>query len=87
MRQDKLSKQNILLYCFGIIPVTWIGLLIAPCMTEGLKGLIAGFGNVMENPFKITLCEDSLKTVLMLLLIYGVAIGVYLSNERNYRRR
>ena len=87
MRQDKLSKQNILLYCFGIIPVTWIGLLIAPCMTEGLKGLIAGFGNVMENPFKITLCEDSLKTVLMLLLIYGVAIGVYLSNDRNYRRR
>ena len=87
MRQDKFSKQNFLLYCFGMIPVAWLGLLIAPCMTEGLKGLIMNFGTIMENPFKITLCEDSLKTVLILLLIYGVAIGVYLSNDRNYRRR
>lgn len=87
MRQDKFSKQHILLYCFGMIPVAWLGLLIAPCMTDGLKGLIENFGTIMENPFKITLCEGSLKTVLILLLIYGVAIGVYLSNDRNYRRR
>ena len=87
MKNDKLSKQNIVLYFFGIIPVVWLGLLIAPCMDNGLVSLIQKFGIVMQNPFHIQLCEDSLKTVLILLLIYGIAIGVYLSTDRNYRRR
>ena len=87
VKNDKLSKQNIVLYSFGIIPVVWLGLLIAPCMDNGLVSLIQKFGTVMQNPFHIQLCEDSLKTVLILLLIYGIAIGVYLSTDRNYRRR
>lgn len=87
MKNDKFSKQNIVLYLFGIIPVVWLDLLIAPCMDNGLVSLIQKFGTVMQNPFHIELCEDSLKTVLILLLIYGIAIGVYLSTERNYRRR
>lgn len=87
MKHDKLSKQNIILYSLGVIPVVWLALLIAPCMADGLPGLIEQFGTVMQNPFKIQLCEDSLKTVLILLLIYGLAIGIYLSTESNYRRR
>lgn len=87
VKNDKFSKQNIVLYFFGIIPVVWLGLLIAPCMDNGLVSLIQKFGTVMQNPFHIQLCEDSLKTVLILLLIYGIAIGVYLSTDRNYRRR
>ena len=35
----------------------------------------------MQNPFQIQLCEDSVKTVLTLLLVYRIAIGVYLSTE------
>ncbi len=87
MRHDKFSKQNILLYCLGTIPVIWLALLIAPFMEDGLPGLIRNFGAVMSRPFHITLCEGSLKTVLVLLLCYGLAIGIYLSTQRNYRRR
>lgn len=87
MRHDKFSKQNILLYCLGTIPVIWLALLIAPFMEDGLPGLIRNFGAAMSRPFHITLCEDSLKTVLVLLLCYGLAIGMYLSTQRNYRRR
>lgn len=87
MRHDKFSKQNILLYCLGTIPVIWLALLIAPFMEDGLPGLIRNFGAAMSRPFCITLCEDSLKTVLILLLCYGLAIGMYLSTQRNYRRR
>lgn len=87
MRHDKFSKQNILLYCFGTIPVGWMALRIAPFMEDGLPGLIQNFGAAMSRPFHITLCEDSLKTVLILLLCYGLAIGMYLSTQRNYRRR
>ena len=87
MRQDKLSRTNIILYLCGIIPVVWIALLIAPYLKEGLPGLIANFGSVMNNPFNIQLCEDSARAVLILLLAYGVGLGIYISNDRNYRRR
>lgn len=87
MRHDKFSQQNILLYCLGTIPVVWLALRIAPFMEDGLPGLIRNFGAAMSRPFHITLCEDSLKTVLVLLLCYGLAIGIYLSTQRNYRRR
>ena len=86
VRKDKLSKQNIILYLCGIIPVVWLGLLIAPCMENGLVSLIQEFGTVMENPFQIKLCEDSVKTVLVLLCVYGMSVGVCLSSRRNYRR-
>lgn len=87
VRVDKYSHQRKLLYIFGTIPAIWLGLLIAPHMGNGLVGLVQNFGAVMDNPFHIALCEDSLRTVLILLLFYGLAIGVYLSNDRNYRRR
>lgn len=87
MRHDKFSKQNILLYCLGTIPVIWLALRIAPFMEDGLPGLIKNFGAAMSRPFYITLCGNSLKTILVLLLCYGLAIGIYLSTQRNYRRR
>ena len=87
MKKDKFSKQSILLYCMGIIPVVWFGLLIAPCMGNGIASLLREFGTVMEHPFLIRLCEDSLKIVLILLLIYGLAVGIFLSDEKNYRMR
>lgn len=87
MRHDKFSRQNVLLYCLGTIPVVWLALRIAPFMKDGLSGLIQNFGAAMSHPFHIMLCEDSLKTVLILLLCYGLAIGIYLSTQRNYRRR
>ena len=87
MRDDKFSTEYIVLYIFGLIATIWFSLLIAPTMSDGLAGLINELPNVMNNPFKITWCENSLKTVLILVMIYGIALGVYLSNERNYRRR
>lgn len=87
MRHDKFSKQNVLLYCLGTFPVVWLALRIAPFMEDGLPGLIQNFGAAMSRPFYITLCGNSLKTVLVLLLCYGIAIGIYLSTQRNYRRR
>lgn len=87
MRQDKLLKQNMILYGCGVVPVIWLGLLIAPSMENGLVGLIENFGSIMEHPFRISLCEGSVKTVLILLLVYILVIGIYLTNDRNYRRR
>lgn len=87
MRQDKFSKTNIILYTLGIIPVIWLSLLIAPYTADGLVGIVKNFSAILENPFHISLCEGSLKTVLVLLLVYALGIGIYLSTDKNYRRR
>ena len=87
MRQDKLSKTNLILYACGIIPVIWLGLLIAPYIQSGLVEIVKNFSTAVNSPFNITICEDSVKTVLVLLLIYALGIGIYISNDKNYRRR
>ena len=87
MRQDKLSKRYIILYVLGLIPVIWFSLLIAPYAKDGLAGIIQNFSSVIENPFRISFSDDSLKTVLILLLVYALGIGIYLSTDKNYRRR
>ena len=87
MRDNKTSTENIVLYIFGLVLVIWFALLIAPAFADGLAGLVTGLPQAINNPFKITMCENSLKTVLIFVLIYGVALGVYLSDEKNYRRR
>lgn len=87
MRQDKFSKTHLTLYACGIIPVVWLALLLAPYVGGGLLGLVQYGGAALNDPFHIVLCEDSLKTVLIFLLCYGLGIGVYLSTDRNYRRR
>lgn len=79
--------SNPLIFClFGIFPVVWLGLLIAPAAHGGLPEIVARFPAAINDPFKIELCEDSLKTVLFLLCAYGLSIGIFLSSRRNYRR-
>ena len=86
MKQD--DKQTaIILSVIGIIPVVWLALLIAPSVGGGLPEILPKLLTVFNNPFHIELCEDSLKTVLVLLLCYGFGIGIYFSTRRNYRRR
>ena len=83
-----MKKENnpLILCLFGILPVVWLGLLIAPAAHGGLPEIVARFPAVMNDPFHIELCGDSLKTVLVLLCAYGLAVGVILSSRRNYRR-
>ena len=74
-----------ILCLIGILPVVWLGLLIAPAASGGLPGIVARFPAIMNHPFRIELCEDSVKTVLFLLCAYGLGIGIFLSSRRNYR--
>ena len=86
MKQD--DKQSaVILSVIGILPVVWLALLIAPSVKGGLPEILPKLMTVFNNPFQIELCEDSLKTVLVLLSCYGFGIGIYFSTRRNYRRR
>ena len=83
---ESSKKQKIILSLIGIIPVIWLALLIAPYINDGIAGIIKNITKALDNPFNINICENSLKTVLFLLLAYGLAIGIYFSTRKNYRR-
>lgn len=70
----------------GIIPVIWLALLIAPYISGGLMEIIEKFPIVIEQPFHIDFCKDSVKTVLIFLIAYALGIGSYVSTRRNYRK-
>ena len=87
MRRDNEKHSTNILSLIGIVPVVWLALLIAPSVDGGLVKIVENLSASFENPFNIVWCEDSVKTVLILLLCYCMGIGVYLSTQKNYRRR
>ena len=62
----KRGNSPLVLCLFGILPVVWLGLLIAPAAGGGLPEILARFPAAMNDPFHIELCGDSVKTVLVL---------------------
>lgn len=87
MKRDNDRQTAVIVSVIGIVPVVWLALLIAPSVSGGLPEIVENLATVFNTPFRIVLCEDSLKTVLILLLCYGMGIGLYFSTQRNYRRR
>ncbi len=85
--QDSERKSVIIVSSIGVIPVVWLALIIAPFLKGGLSEIVSGLMVAFSNPFNIQLCEDSFKTVLIFLAAYGMAIGIYFSTRKNYRRR
>ena len=84
MKQDKRAVR--ILCLLGIVPVVWLGLLIAPAASGGLPEIFARFTEAVNDPTHIELCEDSFKTVLLFLFAYGMCLGIYFSTRHNYRR-
>jgi len=85
MNTDDKSVEKVMFFC-GIIPVIWLALIIAPYVSGGIPSIVVNLSKITNNPFNIVICENSLKTVLFLLLSYGIGIGIYISSKKNYRR-
>jgi len=83
---EDTKRTTIILSICGIIPTIWFALLIAPSVDGGLAQIMKDFSSVMNNPFNIIWCSNSLRVLLLCLLIYGCAIALYISSKGNYRR-
>ena len=80
------ETKTMLMLCLAFsFPVMYLALAAAPYLGEGLGSMLQGMILALEKP-NIVFCKDSLKTVLLFLLVYAGSIGVYLSMQRNYRR-
>lgn len=81
-----MKRQDLIFVLVGGFVVVWFGLLTAPYMEHGLLRLLENLDQVMEHSFQIRLAENSMKTVLLFLLIYALGLGIYYTGRRNYRR-
>lgn len=70
-----------------IIPTIWFAILIAPYMDQGLIHALPYLSEALNHPFQFQWCDNSLKTIGIFLVIYILGIGIYLSNEKNYRQK
>lgn len=71
----------------GIIPTIWLALLIAPYVSGGLSLIIKEFPNAINESFHLSWCSDSVRTILIFIVAYIMGISIYLSSQKNYRRR
>lgn len=74
---------------FGCLPVVWLAILFAQAIHPDMKlsEMIGAMKVTLSTPFAIVWTQRTMKCILLFLLSYGAAIGVYASNRRNYRRR
>lgn len=85
MRND--NKDVLIILGIFTIPVIWLALLIAPYINNGFIEALPYLTKAINDPFHITLCKNTLKTIFIFLLIYGIGIEIYFSTLRNYRRQ
>lgn len=74
-------------YAIGLIPTIWVAILIAPSVNGGLPQIMKDFPQLIESPFNLSWCDDSLKVILIFILGYIMGISIYLSTRKNYRRK
>ena len=86
MRQDDKRILGLLM-AVGVIPVIYLALYLARYLDDGLLKMMDVLMSIFERPFAIVICKDSLRAVLIFLLIYLGAIAIYYSTRRNYRKR
>ena len=81
-----MKKNSIIFIIVGLILIIWLAILLAPFVNKGLFYIISDFSNIIDNPFNITWCNDSLRTILVLVMIYMLLIAMYVFNGKNYRK-
>lgn len=86
MKRDN-PKSNLVVFGLGLIPVIWLGLLVAPTVSGGLPDIMTNLTAAMNDPLHIEWCGDSVKTVLFFIAAYGFGIWIYYSTKRNTRPR
>jgi len=85
--RDNILKQRIIISIIGIIPTIWLALLLAPYIEDGILGIVKNLNSITAKPFNIVICENSIETIFLFLLIYGVIVLVYILTRKNYRNQ
>lgn len=81
------NKEEFIFLGLLIIPITWLAILIAPYMDQGLIYALPHFSEALNHPFHLQWSAYTFKTITIFLIAYLLGIGIYLSSPKNYRRQ
>lgn len=81
------KKEEFIFLGLLIIPITWLAILIAPYMDQGLIYALPHFSEAINHPFNLQWSDYTFKTITIFLIAYILGIGIYLSSPKNYRRQ
>ena len=85
------GKTNKTMYCtmfiIGAFFVVWFGIKTAPYVDKGLFYIATNTEQIYSDVFKVQLCENTVKTVLILMGIYGTAFLMFVYTRRNTRHK
>ena len=73
-------------YLVGVFLTIWVALLVAPRIDNGILQVISDWSEIISNPFKVTICANSIRVTFIFLVVYILGILLYESSKKNYRR-
>ena len=80
------SRKDItILFIVGFFAIIYFALLIAPICQNGLLVFIEKFPDILKEPFNITIIDNSLKTVLVVVVLYCLFVVYVIVNKKKYR--
>ena len=71
------KKEDLILYAILIVPTIWFALLLAPCLGGNLFIVMTKLTERIQEPLRIEWCENSVRSLLLCLLLYGFGGVVY----------
>lgn len=70
MQRRSRGNRSVAPILLGTLPIIYFGLKIAPFVSGGFQNIIQHFPESLKRPFEIVMVKDSLRTIVILLLIY-----------------
>lgn len=76
-----------LVFFIGLGFIIWLAILVSPALEKGVSQVIYDLPKILNNPFHITWCNNSLKTIVIMSFFYFLLIFLYFLSKKNFRRK
>lgn len=80
------KKEDLILFGILLLPTVWFALLLAPCLGGNLFSVLKQLAERIQEPWHIEWCENSIRSLLLCLLLYGFGGVVYFGTRPNLRQ-
>ncbi len=80
------KKEDLILFWILLLPTVWFALLLAPCLGGNLFSVLKQLAERIQEPWHIEWCENSIRSLLLCLLLYGFGGIVYFGTRPNLRQ-